>query len=812
MKKLLLFATFILFTQQARASHYLGAYFEYKVDSVQQELELRLHVILDSAGIPMNQTNFTISGPVSINLTSTGAPVVYNPIGGDTCSGRTYYEKVFVGTLNLANFVMQNAGRKIFAASFPCCIAPASNISVLAAQYIEFSIWPRLSANGGYYYPAFNNIGRNPNMVKVAHPDIRNYLDFGLTSAPMGADSIYHKLLDAQRASNTSMTYQAGFSGTSPLPDKSEDSLNGDNIYFPQQRIISAQARAGSYNSGLYLLRFRNQYFRSGFPYIVDDCIPLVYYSERDTNYVDTLMSEVVRNGAVLGAAAASQTINLNAANLENIQLDLTAFAGSGDSIYLLDTDLSVDTSNLGIAAGTAFGLPSLQSLNPGAVFNSLDTNKLRWTFQAQRANFLYGPKQYAYTIRFTNARCNGFVSALRIQINLEDQAFLYADGSQNDSLFYCVNVTPSVEALNAQNGDYWSPGTWVQDSSASQTIIINNSSGWLYLKRANGQVHDSMYVAPENPRSPLPLQEGSFETIYHNSASPNASQVWKISNLIEVKPRQGNILPILGSGSYSFVNDFGINRCIEYSDTFTVAEDFLWASNYGTDNLNNSGVESDTSGDERYVIRLSMLNDMADLKTIFYYGFKNPKPNQAKTIKLKVSTSYGYLDSASFSITDEEFLEFPVNFDLGPNLTAELEVVLDSGLIYQNLFYSQASFGRNALRFSHMRRAPVGGSLVTSKYRLPLGFRYRSEVGIDELAAGPTYELFPNPAGATVFLNWHQQEETQVNVFSITGQLENTHSLKEGRNVLDLQLKAGVYYLSFPDYPNLKPRVLMVD
>jgi hypothetical protein len=809
MRKLLLLTTFILLTLPSKASHSMGAYFEYKVDSVRQELELRLHVILDSAGIPMIQNIFFVYGPVNITLNSTGAPAVYYKIGGVNCSGKTYYEKVFVGTLSLKNPAMQTVGRKNFAADFPCCFTLSANV-FSTSHYLEFSIWPRQLPNDTIYYPEFNNIGRNPAMVQSAYPDIRNYLDFGLTSMPLGTDSVYHKLLNVQSGANTSMPYRTGFSGTNPLPDKSEDSLNGDNIYLPQQRIISARARAGSYNSGLYSLRFRNQYFRSGVPYIVEDCMPIVYYFDRDTNYTDTLMSRVERNGNLLSNTAPAHTINVNASYGENIQLDLSAFAGLGDSIYIISENLNIDTSSFVLPAGTAFALPSLQSLNPGQSFNALDTNKLLWTFQAQLANFFFGPKQYKYKLILSNARCDGFVSVIRVQINLEDQAFIYSLGDSTDSLVYCENLRPALGIINGSTNSYWSPGNWVQDSNAVQTTLASNNLGWLYLRRGNGLVQDSIYILPELPGSNKALQAGTAESIFHNAATTNATQVWEVSNLIKVKPLQNNTLPILGSGSYSFVNDLGVNRCKEYSDTFSIAEDFLWSSNFGADTLYTNGVQEDTSGNDRYAVKLSMPNDARYISKIFYYGFKNPEPNQIKTLKLKVSTSSGYQDSVIYTINSQEYVEFPVNFDLGPGLQAELEVVLDSGLIYQNLSNSQQAFTRNFIGFSDMRMGPVGGNLATSNYRLPLGFRYRGQVGLNETSK-PAYEFFPNPAHDKAFLNWDAREEAQLNVYSVTGELERSYTVQKGPNVLDLQLKPGMYYLNFPAYPQVESRVLMV-
>ncbi|GEM_PF-5703403 len=811
MRKFTLLGLLVFVSISLKASHFIGAYFEYKVDSVQQELEVRLHVILDSTGIPMTQTSFLLQGPVATNLIYDGNPPVYFPIGSINCTGRAYYERVFVGYVNLNATAMQSPGRKIFSADFACCNAPTANVDTNSEQYLELSIWPSIDVNGNYYYPEFDNTGRNPLMVQSAYPDIRNYLNFGLSAQPLGRDSSNHRLLDAQRAANTSMTYQSGYSGITPLPDQSEDPRNGAIIYDPQQRMISSQAVAGSYNAGLYLLRFRNQYFRNGAPYIVDDCLPLVYYFDRDTTLTDSLVTQIERNGQSLATPRATQAISINAGYLENIQLDLNAYAGLGDSIFLVASHLSLDTAKLNLPAGTNFNVPSLISLNPAQSLNALDTNKLSLQFQTQRDNFLFGPKQYRYTLNFLNARCDGFAATVTIEINLEDKAFLFAPAATADSLIYCLNTNPALEALNAQSGAYWSPGSWVQDSTAIQTQLSGNNSGWLYLVRADGLRQDSVYLKSESPQGILPLQPGIFETIYHNASATAANQTWMVSNLIEVKPSQKNRLPILGSGTYSYVNDYGLNRCKEYSDTFTVQNKFLWNNSFGVDQASMNGVKKDTSVNEQYAIRLSMPNDARYISKIFFYGFRNLDPSQPKPLKLKLTTSYGYQDSADFVISNQGFVEFPVNFDLGPGLQAELVVTIGAGLEYQYIFYNQAGFTRNTLRFSDMRNGPVGANLAVRNYRLPLGFRYKGQIGLAENEAQPAYDLYPNPSAGKLYLNWYQAAAAEGRIYSTTGQLLKQIKVQKGANVLDLNLKPGLYYLNFPAHPQWEARSIMI-
>lgn len=816
MRKLILLGLLLFVSTSLNASHYLGAYFEYKVDSANQMLEVRLHVLYDSTGIMGPQNSYQMQGPVSRNLiyygNQVGAPTVYYPIGSNNCSGRAYFERVYVGLLDLTINAMQTPGRKVFSVGLRCCNAPMANVYD-SRLHLELSIWPRIDTNGNYYYPEFDNTGRNPLMVQNAYPDIRNDLNFGLSAQPLGRDSSYHKLLDVQRLANTSKSYKSGYSGITPLPDQSEDPQNGPIIYDPQQRMISSKAVGGSYDPGVYILRFRNQYFRNGVPYFVDDCLPLVYYHGRDSTLTDSLVTHIDRNGQNLASPAASQSITINAGFMENIQVDLSAYAGLGDTIFLVESNLSIDTASLNLPSGTNFNVPSLVSLNPAKTLNALDTNKLRLQFQAHGDNYFFGPRQYTYSLVFSNARCDGFAANVTIEIKLEANPFLAAPGARDDSLFYCLNTNPAVMAINAQSDAYWSPGSLVQDSTAKQTQLSGNFSGWLYLVRANGVRLDSVYLKSESPQAVLPLQPGVLETIYHGTGATNAAdQTWLISNLIEVKPIQKNLLPIMGSGTYTFVNDYGLNRCKEYSDTFKVQDKFLWNSNFGVDQTSLNGVRRGTSVNEQFAISLGMPNDARFIRKIFFYGFRNPDPNQPKPIKLKLTTSYGYQDSVRFEVSNQSFVEFPVNFDLGPGLQAELVVTMGAGLEYQYIYYHRADFTRNTLRFSDMRNGRVGSNLVVRNFRLPLGFRYKGQVGLMENHTDQAYDLYPNPSTGLLYLNWYQEAVAEAVIYSNTSQLLRRIKVQKGTNVLDLNLKPGLYYLNFPAHPQWEARLIRIN
>lgn len=811
MHKTLVFLAFFLCSYFAKSSHILGGYFEYKIDSVQQELELHYHLILDSTGIALVRPNtLTVNGPINFTLSNTNAPLVYYPMGDSACSVRAFYEVVFVGTLNLNQAAMRTAGRKNFTVEPECCLVRMQNVDTTNTNFLlQFSIWPSVSLQGNFYYPACNNIGRNPSMLQTAYPDVLNTLDFKLQSMPMGVDSAYHRMLDVLNEVGVPMTYNAGYSGLTPLPDKSEDSLNGNIVYNGVNRVLQAQARAGSYEEGLYLLRFRNQYFRNGNPFIVEDCAPLVYFLSRDTSRSDSLVLEVRQMGQQIAGPRQSQVLQIQAAYQDLIQLDLKAFAQVGDSVFVVEEYNSIDTAIIGLPANVAYGLPTLQSLNPNGGLMGVDTNFMQFSFRAEQANFLYGPKVFRHNLLYRTGTCNGLAGLLQIEISLKDQAFIKEKGIYGDTLLYCPGRSPALEILNPQNGNYWWPGNWLVDSTAQIANLQGAPMGWLYLRGMNGQVQDSIFLKVDNANPILGLQRGSNEDISHSGPVSTGEQVWRVSELIDVQSNQDNFLPILGSGNYSFANFYG-SQCPEYSDTLDVPEDLLWASNIGPDKSHTSSVVLDTSTGDRFSCVVGMVGESRQVQTIFLYGFINPDSNTIRYVKLKVTSSGGTKDSAYYRVQDRGYVAMPFNFTVGPGNIATLEITLDSGLVYQYLTGSQISFSRNKLRFSSIRNGQLGGTLVRNNFRLPMGFRFKGEVGLDERLS-QRLEVFPNPNSGRMQLHWNSKRPAALEVYNAKGSLVESFLLKEGLNIFHHNLNAGLYHLRIPAHPHVRIEPLLV-
>jgi len=288
--------------------------------------------------------------------------------------------------------------------------------------------------------------------------------------------------------------------------------------------------------------------------------------------------------------------------------------------------------------------------------------------------------------------------------------------------------------------------------------------------------------------------------------------QRWTVSNFVKVKGSQEDLLPILGSGTYELSTQYSQYGCESSSDTLGVADGFLWGSNYGPkgDEISQTIIDTAQAGGITYSCRLDMPSDSRFFEKIFFFGFENLNPQVPKEIRLKVLTSYGYQDSMVALIGQQGFVEFPVNFDLGPSLNAFLEIELDSGIVYHYFENNQTSFSQNALNFSDLAYAVLGGPINYGR-RIPIGFKYSGTVGLEAEEQLPV-EVYPNPSTGAIILNWPHRQPGIVEAYDTRGKRVAKYNLKQGQQTISLDLASGIYSLAFPNHPQIKSIKLVIQ
>ena len=815
MKKTFLLAVLLLFCFKISASHNMGGYWEHSIDPQNKLWTVDFYLITDSFGLGPTYT-LTVNGPINFVLyrQSPGLSYPQIPYGSLGCvEGKYYlvkYSAAFTIDSNI-NPIWATPGPKNFSVSLPCCAHEMENLATQTNHYFDFTIYPLRDAAGNIFFPPYNSQGANPEMVQSAYPRIRNYNDFGLKNMPLGIDSMSFNLSTLRQSANIQMPYTLGYSGRFPLPDVTEDSANGSVLFFPSQRIISAQAIPSSYQPGTYAISFFNKYYVQDSIFLTENSQGVIYFNGQDSTIASTFiqLEDATQSHPPL---LRNQFFQYNMAYGDTLQLKMDAFSILGDTLQLIEVKENYSTGSQGGSGQSAISLPQLSSLNANGMFQSIDTNSVELSFIPNKYNFIDGPNRYVLELIFSNKTCEGSVASIRVRVDIEPEAFISAREQLSDSLTYCSSDSTELHMQGSFANHYWSPGIWVNDSLAPAVNLVGNRQGWLYLKDSSSVSVDSIFLATETNIAINTLQFGSAEDILVNSSSSSLIQEWSISNLVKVKSSQNDTLPILGSGDYSVTTQYQEGGCLYESDTINVAEDFLWGTNYGADGYHVDQSIVDTSGSKiNYTCKLEIPGETRFFEKIFFFGFENLNPQVPKEISLKITTNYGYQDSLVALITSEGYLEFPVNFDLAPNLSAILEVELDSGIAYHYLSYNQSGFLRNALRFTELGYTTAGGTINYGR-RIPLGFKYQGTVGLSS-PEDLLVQVYPNPSSGDIKIDWPFQENGLAEVYNQQGQKVATIRLKEGKQIGGFNLAAGLYSLVFSSHPHLKSvKLLIID
>ena len=812
MKKKLFILALSLSSFCLSASHYLGGYFEHHVDTVNQLWNISLHIIGNSPGAAINQNSVTLNGPFSVNLFRVSGQNTLVPYGDPNCSAGDYYEIVFTGSIPLSSSVTSiwnDLLPKTWTYTAPCCVPSSENVTSASTLHLELSIRPQVGNMGQPIFPYIDTRGSHPEMVQNAYPNIRNYNDFGHRSQLIGIDSVSSTLVGVKNTSSTFAPYASGYSGLFPLPDQTEDSLNGAILFFPNQRIISAQARAGSYTPGRYLVNFVTEYFKNQRHYFFDYALAAVYYIGQDS-LADTTYIKAEDASQSYPAQSSNQNLNYTLNYGDFLNLDLKAFAGLGDTIRLIEFKEDYDTAGLSPSVKSSLNLPQLISQNFNGLISAADTNKLRLSFNPNINNFTINASQYTVTLFFSNKFCEGNVASIRVRINLSPENYLTVNQLNLDSVLFCDPQTIALRKVGANSNFYWSPGNWVNDSLAAQTSLTSPASGWLYLIIDGGTRADSLYLKNDSVSTISAPQLGLADDIIVLDSMPSFKQSWTVSSFVEVNSPQEDQIPILGAGTYKINTRYSPLGCLATSGEIEVPEDFLWGTNYGADGYHVDQSIVDTSGSKiNYTCKLEIPGETRFFEKIFFFGFENLNPQVPKEISLKITTNYGYQDSLVALITSEGYLEFPVNFDLAPNLSAILEVELDSGIAYHYLSYNQSGFLRNALRFTELGYTTAGGTINYGR-RIPLGFKYQGTVGLSS-PEDLLVQVYPNPSSGEIRIDWPFKENGLAEVYNQQGQKVATIRLKEGKQIGGFNLAAGLYSLVFRSHPHLKSVKLLI-
>jgi hypothetical protein len=769
------------------------AYLEYEVDSTGDNIYFELHMFRDKSGQAFNYPQLQLTGPFTVTLNRMNSRTRDIFIQSPDCSADwAYTEFVYSSSVNVSNLNITASGIT-FGFEPDCCLRANENLATGGTFYIEVTFYPNLLSGQttGKLYPQ-SNLGLTKFPLLKAYSNIENYANLDYETPFVGGDSVRYNLKRPYQAPNMPHIFINKFSGQAPFPDQGEDSANWP-VVIGWRGHLRYGAVKGSFDPGYYVFAYKRKHFKNAELISEDWVMAGALIEDVDTNLAP-LNAWLFDGDSTRNIGKEPLILNYNLSPNDTILLDLKATSNASIGIRYLG-DSSYSLPNLySLPSGNNFQLPQFTTSNNGGLFrSSIDTNHIVFSWQAARDNFIYGPDDFEFVFRFTHDSCLSEVRTVVLRVHREAKRQIFSNGYDLDTLVVCNNDSAHLEALNVSNPQ-WLPANAVLNSNNQGTSIVNPYSGWIYLNDASGAKQDSVYVIQEAIDSVYQLQVIS-DSLEMQDATNSAYQDWWINGVIELRSFTEDKFPILGAGSYHSRAFIDIRSCPHFSDTLVVPESYLWGSNFGTNRFKMGGdaVVQKISGGETYSFELKMPTDSRIVNNLYIYGFRNSEPTIAKELEVQVLTSYGYQKSVKLNVTNQDYLEVPVNFDLGPTADARVYLSLETGLSIRLLQSSDSLITRNYVDFQNFKlHQNIGSPGQPTNLRFPLGIGYMGTIGLSE-PVNSKWRMFPNPSSDI------------VNIQSFDRNLANAHfilSTMQGQVLLEGKLEKGRYQLSLASLP----------
>ncbi len=747
------------------SSHLSSAYFEYRVDS-NNILHLELHIFRDKGGIAFNFPNLNVQGPTNVMVIRNDARTrdIFYP-EPNCASPLAFTEYIYEGTFDL-NTVNADSNGITFSYSAPCCLRNTENLQTNGNLYVEFQVFPLLN-NGIYSWIEFSTIRANKNPIVRAYSNVQNISKLYDPTYLQGIDSLSHILDNPLSASSTPHLFNSGYSGSFPLPDITEDVLNGPVTLTGSRAELSFGARKGSFTPGYYVYSKKTEHFLTGALISVDRNMGAAIIEDIDTTAVPVRVEYTDANGGFLIGQNHPQ-FNYSLAPGDTLDLNFLAspITGGQDSIIMF-----VKTTGVQVPNDPSFTLPQFIEI-PFSPIGFVNTREVRMIWIPSAANFQYNTGPYFFDLTFKRAECLSEVRLIRIKVDLLSNPFISLGQQQNGSVQLCDGASSPIQFVTEQiNGFHWSPGAWVTDSTKLQTTLLALNNGWLYAKNGNGRALDSIFVESGNSGSQYALSRNNNQIQYSDPGN-SESQTWTISNAISFKGNSEDVIPILGAGSYSVISEGDAANCDSYSDTLDIAQDFIYGSNFVESRLAKSNQDSikviQGSKGKAYRLTMAMPNEARIIEELYFPGIRNTNPFKTASVLIHVRSRNGYSKIDTLDLGFQEYLRFPVNFQIDPTHSADIILGLPEGTELQMLKSDDLNITINAARYVVFRELVYLNngtgqiSYDSTSLRFPLGIKYQGTVDLIEQAPETSFQIFPNPARDHLYLLSNEEWESE--------------------------------------------------
>ncbi|MCR9153629.1 MAG: T9SS type A sorting domain-containing protein [Bacteroidetes bacterium] len=799
MQKLLRLALFwVLSPTLLFGSHVITSYAEFEIDSATNEISIEYHVILDSTGISFIQNTISAQGPINIVLLRDTVIPFLGKLGGPFCSGPIYYEVIFKVT-GRPLWVPNGSGLITFDMCPPCCVSTSQNLVGNSKSCASITFGAQPDGQGDYYFPNVSTFGTSRNFIQEAYAGLSNLNDFGQNFIP-GVDSIDFRLAGVPQGGGGIAAMFQGYSVITPLPDFSEDSLNGPNEFYPNLGVIKSLAIDSSFSEGNYSVGIERRTYNDGQVYTSDRSTFLVYYHHRDTS-IAPFDLRVKTPDSSFRTNSATTHLSYNLAVGDSLELDITALGNVGDIMLLLsDTILEpLDTSEL--PAGTSYGLPKLISLNPGGGFVNLDSNSVRFSFVPTFDNIRYMRERNYYKLVFGQDSCRGDVHSVLIEVVFNQKPRILVLGEERDSLEICTLFDPRLEVFKPNNSFRWVPAALFSSATNHFTNVTAKVSRWYYLVNPlTAALLDSIYLDFIQVDTLHQLNVDTLASrLVLNDAKASQSQVWRIADMIEVENDMEDELPILGPGEYHVLSEFDRYECPHFSDTANISYNSKWASNYGK----AQGVDSvvlDVLEDPRrqFSFKIQSNAGVKHISELYIKGLKDVSDDGSAWLTVHLNSNGGFNRIDTFTLKQATFLTIPVSETFLNTDRLEVTVDMRGKIMYHKLVVPNYSYYAGDFRYYHLRVGADGSNLLNATSTLPVGLKLANTIGLEEIPDTNVITLFPQPTSGMLQVIGSSIKGQSWTLKALNGSslLQGTFSGNEAE--LDLsQLPAGLYLLA---------------
>ena len=732
----------------ASASHTLGGYLNYEVSNQGRRLDFELHLYrLDNNTLWYNDF-FLIRGPQDIRVNKVDS--VRHLLSDSLCGSNYYWEYIYKGG-NSINFHVPAGGVR-YDFQMNCCESASVNMNDTATtlrHYFYVDIIGREVKNastGTYRFRDISFMGASLNLSANAAADVNTTIDWSIPAIPSQIDSVKYRLAPLYESVGLPRLYKQGYSGLTPLPDQSEDSLNLPNTFNPNNGRFNFRARSISTTPGLYFVAIEYDVYLDSTLMGTVNSISAVELSGGDSTLIQSLRMEAAHPDTNF-ALMADQQVTVDLKYGDSLYYELSAYSNLGLKLYAADLIGKPDTTGM----RQNLVQPILRKPNGNG---ALDTNTVYLQWNPIPNDYNFRPGVYPLTVRFAGDSCGSRFIEAHFKVRL----IRVPRFSIRDTLQACFGQQVDLRAYFTDSTYRINPLFGIDYLGGTRYQLAALRSGYIYLEDSLGIRVDSLYLEVGAPpaNQPITTDFGLYRIFFSNPTGTNL-QTWTLNKQFKVTGGANDSVEIIGPGYYAGLRYDPISGCAEPSDTLEVEHDFLWGANY---DVNASGAVNlvRTRGVQNayFIQTISLKQGVREIESIFIQGLNNISPAN-QNIRVELEPSNGSQQASSGVVVQGSSY---VRFDHALTLTAtdsvELRLRLGPDIELDFIEGDGSPVKVNGLRFSNFRfdDRNVSGPIPTITNRFPIGIRFKGTIGLEELKPEDRLSVFPSPTQDVLNLN----------------------------------------------------------